>query len=252
MEAELSRYVEAARAFEGWELEFEPEPLGPGPEWSYEEHARERLRAGDRVLDLGTGGGEVFEKVLRASSLRAVATEEWHVNAPVAARRLRGRAAVVRTRSLALPFGARAFDVALSRHEEIEPAEVARVLAAGGRFLTEQVIPDHWRELRASFPDMTVFPDHQAEYARGLRDAGLLVRRTQECRWAVRFRELGHLVYHLLVCPWIVPGFSVLSHAEALEGIERTMANDGGLVLTTGVYLLEASRGEGGEERPGW
>ena len=58
-------------------------------------------------------------------------------------------APVVHASSLHLPFGAGAFELVLNRHEELDPAEVARILAPGGRFLTQQVGSDNWRELGA-------------------------------------------------------------------------------------------------------
>ena len=139
---ELNRYVDAARGLEGWELEFEPEPLAPAPPWDYEVRARNLAAEAGSVLDLGTGGGEVLSRVLSQSRARAVATECWHVNAPVAARRLGRRADVVRASSLELPFAPASFDLVLSRHEELAPAEVGRVLSPAGRLLTQQTIPD--------------------------------------------------------------------------------------------------------------
>ena len=234
----LKRYQDAARKLQGWELEFAPEPLEPGPPWSYEELARDLVSRANFVLDLGTGGGEVFSRVIANSRCRALATEEWHVNAPVAARLLGSRAEVIRASALALPFAGAAFDLVLSRHEAISPAEVTRVLAAGGRVLTQQMIPDLWHELRDSFPNMTRFPDHCVEYRREFIDCGLVVEDAREFRRPVRFRELGHLVYHLVAAPWTVPGFSVESHLDALEALDRVARSERGLVLTEGFYLL--------------
>ena len=155
---ELDRYADEARKLQGWELEYSPEHLVAGPPWNYEALATELASDAGAVLDLGTGGGEVFSRVLSRPSCRAVATEWWHVNAPVAARLLGSRAPVVRASSLELPLSSDSFDLVLSRHEEVSPKEVARVLAPGGHFLTQQVVPDIWLELREVFPDMTRFP----------------------------------------------------------------------------------------------
>lgn len=182
----------------------------------------------------------MLSRILRGSAARAVATESWHVNAPVAARRLAGRARVVRASSLSLPFAAGGFDRVLSRHEEISPAEVARVLARGGRFLTQQVVHDAWHELREVFPDMTRFPDHFREYRAGLRESGLHVEHAREFRRPVRFRELGHLVYHLVAAPWTIPGFGLESHRDGLAELARRSRSDGGLVLTDGFWVLQA------------
>jgi SAM-dependent methyltransferase len=236
---ELHRYADAARQLKGWELEFEPEPLAPGPPWDYEALVRELASRARTVVDLGTGGGEVLSRVLPPSGCRAFATEWWSVNAPIASQRLADRAHVVRASSLQLPFPPASFDLVLSRHEEINPEEVVRVLAPGGRLLTQQVIPDYWPELRSVFPDMTRFPDHFSEYPRQFIQAGLVVEGTRQYRRPVRFRELGHLVYHLVACPWTVPNFSVESRREALARLDRQVRSKQGLVLTEGFTLLQ-------------
>lgn len=240
---ELERYAAAARRLEGSELEFEPEPIEPGPPWDYEALARSLAAEAGSVLDLGTGGGEVYSRILHASRARAFAVEEWRVNAPVAARRLAGRAAVVRASSLELPLPGASFDLVLSRHEAIRPSEAARVLAPGGHLLTQQVVSDWWPELREVFPDMTRFPDHYCEYQRELREAGLELEDAREFRRRVRFRELGHLVYQLAAAPWALPEFSVATHLEPLARLDRRCRSDDGLVLTDGCYLLRARAG---------
>jgi SAM-dependent methyltransferase len=234
--------VEAARNLEGWQLDFEPEPLEAGPPWSYEEIAAETCAAARSALDLGTGGGEVLSRILEPAACLAFATEWWSRNAPVAARRLGERARVVRASSLSLPFAPGAFDLVLARHEEIDPDEVDRVLAAGGTFLTQQMVPDLWHELRAVFPDMTRYPDHEVEYPRAFEQAGLVVEELLVFRRPVRFRKLGHLVYHLLAAPWTVPGFSVESHADELGRLDEQARSRRGLLVTEGVYLLRVRK----------
>ena len=147
---QLEVYERRARDLSGWVLEYEPERLDPSPPWDYEERARELARDARLLLDLGTGGGEVLSRVLAGIPVRALATEQWHVNAPVAARSL--AIPVVRASSLAIPFASRSFDLVLSRHEEIDPNEVARVLRLRGRFLTQQIGGDFWPEMREWFP----------------------------------------------------------------------------------------------------
>ncbi|MEE9253306.1 MAG: hypothetical protein V3U43_00075, partial [Pseudomonadales bacterium] len=88
------------------------------------------------------------------------------------------------------------------------------------------------------FPDMTRFPDHYVEYQREFTEAGAVVRDAREFRRPVRFRELGHVVYHLVAAPWTIPGFSVESHRDALAELAQRVGTDQGLVATEGFYLL--------------
>jgi SAM-dependent methyltransferase len=143
---QIRPYIERARRFSGWAFdEFASAPLEPSEPWNYEARAGDLLRTAKSVLDMGTGGGEVFERLCSSFGGRAVATESWSLNAPVAAARLRPRgASVVQCHSLRLPFRREAFDLVLNRHEELDPAEVARVLSPGGRLLTQQVGRAWW------------------------------------------------------------------------------------------------------------
>ena len=98
------------------------------------------------------------------------------MNAPVARDRLRPLGVdVVNASSERTPWADASFDLVLSRHEAIEPAEIARILRPGGVFLTQQVAKEQWQELSAFFPDRTVFPDHFDDYRREFEAAGLAV-----------------------------------------------------------------------------
>jgi SAM-dependent methyltransferase len=244
--ATLLPYAERARHLQGWELEVTPVPLGPPLPWDYLARARELLAGAQAVLDLGTGGGERFAEILGSSAAparRAVATEAWEVNAPVAAARLAGAGArVVQAGSLRLPFADESFDLVLSRHEELAPAEVARLLRPGGSALTQQCHPDDWRELRRFFPRMPDFGPHDRLYREGLQAAGLTLIQAREHAQAVAYRSLGELVYLLAASPWTIPGFDVERDLDALLALEAELGGPEGIVLTEGRYLLEARK----------
>ncbi len=205
-------FVERARRFSGWRLvPFAPTPIEPAEPWSYSGRAAELLQGAKDVLDLGTGGGEVFESLCSSFTGRAIATEPWSVNAPVAAARLRPHGTeVVQCSSLRLPFRDSRFDVVLVRHEELDPSETARVLAPGGRLLTQQTGVDRWQELRPFFPRMKDPGDLFPRYRRGLQEAGLAI---------VQARSHGDLA--------------------ALLRAEESLSTNGGIVLTESLFLLE-------------
>jgi SAM-dependent methyltransferase len=243
----LRAVAERASGFSGWEFD-DPEAvrrLDPGPPWDYEALARERLRTASRAVDLGTGGGEVLSRVADGSKARMVATEEWVVNAPLAARRLGPSGIpVVRCSSERLPFADGSFDLVLSRHEAIEPREIERVLSPGGVFLTQQVAPDYWHELRTFFPRMTVFAPHDVEYRAAFEAMGYDVR-FERCEYRVAVRDLETLAYRLLLTPWTIRGFDVERDADALLAVEQELGTAEGIVLSEGLYLLEAVKGGG-------
>ena len=240
----LQPYVERARSFSGWTHDgLAVRHLDPGPPWDYEALARESARKAQRVLDLGTGGGEVLSRIVAGSRACCVATEEWSVNAPVAQRRLWPLGVdVVRCDSLRLPFAPASFDLVLDRHEALEPSEAARVLRRGWRVVTQQVGPDNWPEMRRFFPRKTDFGDHFNAYQRGFAAAGLIV---DEARWhegRVAFAELGDIVYMLLVAPWEIPDFDPVADLDALIALEDALGSDDGIVLAETRYIIVAHR----------
>ncbi|MGH2454363.1 MAG: class I SAM-dependent methyltransferase [bacterium] len=238
--ARLRPYVDRAHRLKGFRLEVEPVPLGPPLPWNYEVRARELLTGARSVLDMGTGGGEVFSEILAGYDVFAVATEPWLPNVSVAAGWLRPFGAlVVHANSLALPFADEAFDLILNRHEELDPAEVARVLARGGHLLTQQVIPENWKELRAFFPRMTHFGPHFEQYQDGLRAGGLVIRSAERHETLAAYHDLGDIAYLLTALPWEVPDFDVSQDIEALMALERALRRPEGIVLTEGRYLIE-------------
>ncbi len=239
--SEFQSFEDEARSLKGWCLDYLPEEIGGPLPWDYESIARQHLQSSNKVLDLGTGGGEVIDRIRAGWRGQLTVTEEWQVNAPVARDRL--GACVVRAGAGALPFGPAAFDLVLSRHEAISPGEVARVLGAGGVFLTQQVVHDYMRELQDYFDGVVIHEDHYNGYQRGLSDAGLMITRAEEHRIKIRFREPGHLIYHLVAAPWMIPGFSISSHQEGIKAIlDRYDAGQPPL-FTAGYTLLEARYG---------
>jgi SAM-dependent methyltransferase len=241
--AEIREARRRASNFSGWSFkDVRAKHLDPRIPWDYEALARERATNARAVLDLGTGGGEVLERVSDGLGCRATATEEWRVNAPIAARRLHGRADVVRASSLQLPFAGGSFDLVLDRHEALEPAEVGRVLAANGTVITQQVGPDSWPELRRFFPRKTHFGDHFGEYQRGFEAAGLNVSERCWHEERVAFGSLMDVVYMLLVAPWTIPDFDPERELDALLALEDACASTDGIVLTEHHYLIVAQR----------
>jgi SAM-dependent methyltransferase len=245
--------MERARLFTGWEFPGMnvPRLLEPGPPWDYAALVRHYAGGAGAALDLGTGGGEFVASIRDDLPQCVVATEEWHVNAPIAYRRLRPLGAdLVWCRSLHLPFQGETFDLVFDRHEELEPSEVARVLRPGGRVVTQQIGPNNWCELRDYFPAatagnrsrMTDFGDIRSEYARGFESAGLRVVRSVQHDYKVAYQDLGDFVFMLLITPWTIPDFDLECDLEALLTLEADCSTDDGLVLTWSRFLLVAEK----------
>jgi SAM-dependent methyltransferase len=214
---------------------------GPEP-WDYEARARDLILESRCTVDLGTGGGEVFSRIAVAAGGRLVASEEWHVNAKVAGKRLAAVGIpVLHASSLATPLRSGSFDLVLSRHEAIDPPEVDRILAPAGTFLTQQMAPEHWPELRRFLPRQAVFADHWLGYQAWFREHGYDVE-ARRFDYRTAFGSLADLVYMLAVAPWEVPDFDVERDFAALLAIEAALTGPVGIVLSEGKYLLEARK----------
>lgn len=138
---ELCRIAAEVAPRRGWDFSRMRDDRDPVP-WDYAEVVRRYLKATDRVLDVGTGGGERFLALADAfgtgigidpdPAMIATARE----NTPAA---LTEKVSFAQGRADALPVPDTSCDVVLNRHAPVDVAAVARVLRPGGVFLTQQV-----------------------------------------------------------------------------------------------------------------
>jgi SAM-dependent methyltransferase len=238
----LRSYVERARGFSGWQFSGVRERALVPLSWDYPALVRRYAVGARSVLDMDTGGGELLARLRDGLPPFVVATEEWHVNAPVAYRRLAPLGLhVVRAGCSALPFADASFDLVINRHGALAPAEVARVLRAGGRFVSQQVGARNWQELRHHFPRMRE-PDHTfADYESELIAVGLCVTARDNDR-PVAYATLGDVAYMLTVTPWTIPDFDVERDLEALLALEAAYSTIDGVVLTENRCLIIAEK----------
>jgi SAM-dependent methyltransferase len=242
--AHIERYIERARRFSGWNFDdLDVTSLPPGePPWEYAALAREHAATTDSVVDFGTGGGEIFSRIIAGYGGRAVASEEWVVNAPVARDRLRPLGVhVVWADSLRPPFAAASFGLALSRHEAIEPAEIDRVLRPGGVFITQQVGRRNWLELDDFIKPRTDFPHHELIYQEAFRAAGYEVE-AREHEWPLAYRTIGEVAFMLMISPWEFPEFDPIREVDSLLALEDACGTEDGIVLTAHRYLIMARK----------
>ena len=205
--------------------------------WDYRAEVA-RYAAGARsLLDMGTGGGEWLAS-LTPHPPYTVATEGWPPNVPVAARRLRQAGiAVVQDEGSAdnaaenpsrgrLPFRDGAFTLVINKHEAFLAAEVSRVLAPGGAFVSQQVdtrtYDGLYHVLGLPVPEQPASWLPLAE--RQLRDGGLTVHRAVAGEQLDRLADVAAIIYYLRLVSWAVPGFTVERFAERLRELHDTPA----------------------------
>jgi hypothetical protein len=116
-----------------------------------------------------------------------------------------------------MPFADRALNLVMSRHEGINAPEIARVLAHGGRILTQQVDGHDAEEIHEWFGTPYVYPNVTADhFVADLESAGLHIDAVDEWKGTMEFSDVRALVTYLALVPWDVPGFTVDDHAEKL------------------------------------
>ena len=236
--------------FVGWDFSYlDGRMLEEQAPWSYSMRAAELLRQSTAVLDLETGGGERFLQLRQSWPKKVVATESYPPNFKLASERLSPLGvqvyAVESTDAGPQPFADGEFDLVLNRHAAFNPAEVARMLAPGGAFLTQQVHGLWAHDLLAAFAAKPQWPDATPEkYAPRLQAAGLTNVDQQEWTGKLAFTDVGAIVYYLKAVPWLVPGFTVQSHLDYLFKLQSRLEQDETLVFTAWKYLIEVRKPE--------
>lgn len=232
--------------FSGWDFShLQGRMIEESPPWSYPARAAVLLAAATRGLDMGTGGGERLLNLRDAWPPLMVASEDYPPNVILAGAALAAAGghtvAAPMDEGHNLPFADGSFDLVLNRHSGINPAEVGRVLAPGGTFFTQQVHGLWALDLITHFGATPPWPNSTPEYyAPALEAAGLNVVTAEEWTGALRFTDVGALVYYLKAVPWLVPNFSVDRHLEPLLALQARLDRGEELIFTARLYRLEA------------
>jgi SAM-dependent methyltransferase len=135
---------EEQQQFSGWDFSYlNSRMIEDEHPWSYSSRAAELMRHSSSVIDMGTGGGERFLQLKEYWSTKVVVTEEYSPNFKLATERLSPFDVLVfdvrLTEDDPMPFKNDEFDLVLNRHSAFNSSEVARILAPGGTFLTQQI-----------------------------------------------------------------------------------------------------------------
>ena len=224
------------------------------PSWGYARLLADRIGAAHAVLDVQTGGAEVFAEALDRTPARppiVAATDSWPPNLAIAARNLsaRGGAVVAVPDAGPLPFRTATFDLVCSRHPVVTPwAEVARVLAPSGHYLAQHVGSGSNRELT----DFVMGPQPVSgarTTARARADAaahGLEIVDVREETLRVEFFDVGAVIWFLRKVIWTVPDFSVARYRDRLVAMHEHIGREGSFVSHAPRFLIDAVKPRAG------
>ena len=144
-----------------------------------------------------------------------------------------------------LPFADGEFHLVVNRHESFVPAEVARVLARGGHFLTQQVASDfnadHHR--LAGLAPAEPPPEWQLDIARRqLERAGFEILRAEAGAELLRFADVGAFAWYLKNVPYVCPGFTIEGTRDALAQLHRRQQAGEAIEVRQTLFWIEALR----------
>jgi SAM-dependent methyltransferase len=251
-----------AAPVEGWDFSwFEGRATEERPPWGYARLIGERARRARAVLDIQTGGGEVFATALaggtslgddpRTGAGRAplvlAATESWPPNVELARRNLEPFGATVAqvADDADLPFGSGTFDLVVSRHPtEVLWREIARVLEPGGSYFSQQVGAGTNRELTDFMMGPQPVNDSRStrHAVADATRAGLDVTDLRKATLRVEFFDVAAVVHFLKKVLWTVPGFTVAGYQQPLRRMHEHIESFGSFVCHSQRFLIEARK----------
>ncbi|MEW5537461.1 class I SAM-dependent methyltransferase [Streptomyces cyaneofuscatus] len=234
---------------DGWDFSWlEGRATEQRPSWGYARAMAGRLGEARAALDIQTGGGEVLAAAPKLPPV-TVATESWPPNIARATALLHplGAVVVADADEPPLPFGDAAFDLVVSRHPVTTRwEEIARVLAPGGTYFSQQVGPASVFELVEFFlgpQPPEVRRGRDPEDARAAAEAaGLEVVELRLERLRTEFFDIGAVVYFLRKVIWMVPGFTVERYRPQLAALHRKIEEEGPFLAHTTRFLIEARK----------
>lgn len=239
--------AEEAFAFQGWDFSHIDDRMTIDKlPWDYEAILRKYLKPTDRLLDMGTGGGEFLLMLGHPHELTS-ATEAYPPNVELCRRRLSPLGITVAQTydDDKLPFADECFDIVLNRHESFDPAEVHRVLKPGGCFITQQVGSANNNDLSAKLIEGFQPPNSQhclSHWLTVLEKLKFSIITASEAFPTERFSDVGALVYYAKIIQWEFPNFSVDTAFDRLCDCQRELEKFGFVKGTAHRFIIAARK----------
>ena len=214
---ELKRIASSVPDMQGWDFSPLCMDCDPAP-WDYVEVVRRYLKPTDHVLDIGTGGGEVFLSLAPHFGV-GVGIDTSNTMLQVAQgntpESLKGKVSYRRMRSDDLQFPDASFDVVLNRHATGFAEQVVRALRPGGLYIEQRVGDrnsqniftvfgwgsngEYWRSVAR---DKGVVFQDSAMLSASFRLAGCAVIARGEYDVRCYFLDVASLIFDLKASPW--------------------------------------------------
>lgn len=213
--------------------------------WDYEKILRKYLNITDRLLDMGTGGGEFLLSLNHPYELTSV-TEDYPPNFELCKNKLSPLGiSVVQTDNDKLPFADESFDIIINRQASFDIYEVNRVLKPGGYFITQQVGSANNNDLSSKLIEdfePQISQHTLSRYFDILTMLNFTVTDAYEAFPTELFFDIGALVYYAKIIEWEFPGFSVEACFEKLCDCQRALEEFGYVRATAHRFIIAARK----------
>lgn len=199
--------------------------------WDYKEIVLEYLKPNQKLLDMGTGGGEFLLSLNHPYNLTSV-TEAWGPNVALCREELEPLGICVKQifEDSEIPYDDNSFDIVINRHEAYDVAEVKRILKPNGIFISQQVGFKNNIKLsemlnsnfKSQFPKLDL-----AHELIKWDNSNFDVLLADEYYPYVHFYDIGAIVYYAKIIEWEFPDFSVDKCINQLYKIQEEIERNG-------------------------
>jgi len=239
---------EEKKEFKGWDFSYlsktgrvQDEPL----DWSYGSIVLKWIEDTKNILDMGTGGGEVLERLTPLPE-NTYATEGYKKNFKIAKKRLSKLGVKVKyiESDENLPFKDKFFDLIINRHESFDFNEIRRIIKEKGIFITQQVGFNNCLELNRLLEYNKLENDYwNLEYTvKNLEEKDFNIIYKNESFPKIKFYDIGAIVYFLKVIPWQIPDFTVEKYFENLFKLAKIIEKQGSLTVSQHRFIVVAGK----------
>jgi len=237
--------LDESATFEGWDFSYlKNRSESESTHWDYDTIVRRYLKKDDRLLDMGTGGGEYLLSLNHEPSF-TFATEGYLPNFELCQKRLEGIQVRFVHQDSNLPFDDGMFDIIINRHESFDMSEVHRLLKPKGLFITQQVGGDNNKELiqaLVSHPDTSLSNHKLTTQVDLVARNGFKVIFQGEDFTQTRYFDVGAIVYFAKIISWEFPGFSVETCFDRLCKLQFKLLREGYIGVTEHRFIIVAQK----------
>ncbi|MFX3634686.1 MAG: class I SAM-dependent methyltransferase [Candidatus Pristimantibacillus sp.] len=232
----------------GWDFS-KVKVTAEGVKWDYYNEVIQRCKQSDRILDIGTGGGETLISIAHIASLlvgidlSSVMIEKANENLVSSNQ---SNLQFIQMDADHLEFPERYFNMVSCRHSPFNAVEVAKVLVKDGLFLTQQVSEfDKFNLTQAFGRGQHTDPDGALKnrYMNELNEAGFLDIQSFEYDAIEYYTTYEDLVFLLKHTP-IIPSFGQDHHDfEILQRFIMENETEKGIQTNSKRFMLIAKKG---------